>query len=101
VHRSIDHDVLAATQRPPVWWSVINSNNVVDLDASAPTLAVKMEGIDERSDFNFVSSFEGDDGGNVDSLDLSAFHCLHHIKFCLFTLNLSNFLQILMRITEF
>jgi hypothetical protein len=36
VHWSIDEDIPAATQRHAVWWSALDSNNVINLDAPSP-----------------------------------------------------------------
>jgi hypothetical protein len=50
-----------------MWCSTINNNNVVDLDALAPTPAVKMEDGDENIDFDYGSSSGGEGGDNVDT----------------------------------
>jgi hypothetical protein len=59
---------LAATQWKDVWWSAINKNNVVDLDAPTPAMAVKMQGADESSS-DFGSSSNRD---SADSLNFNA-----------------------------
>jgi hypothetical protein len=75
VHRSIDEDAAATTQWQAMWWSTFDSNNIVDLEAPAPAPtpanAVKTEDNEESNDFDFGSSYEGDD---VVNLDLSAFY---------------------------
>jgi hypothetical protein len=71
--RSIGEDVPVATQRHAVWWSAFDSNNVVDVDAPAPTPStVKTEDADESNDDDFGSSSEGDDSDDADNLDFSA-----------------------------
>jgi hypothetical protein len=53
-----------------VWWSVLDSNNVIHLDAPSPAPAQAMavkEDAEESSDFDFG----GDSGDGADSLELS------------------------------
>ncbi|KAK1684734.1 hypothetical protein QYE76_045582 [Lolium multiflorum] len=53
-----------------MWWSTFDSNNIVDLEAPAPAPtpanAVKTEDNEESNDFDFGSSYEGDDVVNLD-----------------------------------